>query len=304
MRFTSEQQESVPLRKFTELLSRFIPANNYPPHVQRGAYLGQNRYLTRTAYGRKMFLDTRDMTLVPHIILDGVWEPNVTKVITGLLQPGQRVLEVGSNLGWYTLLIAHHIGPSGSLITFEANADLAKFTFDSICINGFTERVQLHSLAVSDKTGETTFHVRGRHLGNSSLGKASQDHLDDLYDSLQSIVVPTVALDTFLKGNDRKIDLMKIDVEGAEPLVFRGMEQILRENEDIMIIMEYSPFQMRPIGLDPAQAMSMLFQLGFNAYRIEDPSGELIPANAETLSQIVHCDLVLTRTPLPIGTRP
>ena len=304
MRSTSGQQEFITLRKFTELLSRFIPVIRYAPHIEQGAYLGQNRYLTRTAYGCKIFLDTRDMTLVPHIILNGIWEPAVTRVITDFLQPGQRVLEVGSNLGWYTLLIAHHIGPSGRLISFEANADLAKFTFDSICINGFTERVQLHSLAVSDKTGETTFYVRGRHLGNSSLGKASQEHLDELYDSLQSIVTPTVALDTFLQGNDRKIDLMKIDVEGAEPLVFKGMEQILRENENITIIMEYSPLQMQGIGLDPAEAMSMLFQLGFNAYQIENPSAELIPANAETLRQIVHCDLVLSRSPLPIGNKP
>jgi hypothetical protein len=127
------------------------PTNNYALHIQREHILVEP--LSDKDVWPQDILDTRDMTLVPHIILDGMWEPNVTKVITGLLQPGQRVLEVGSNLGWYTLLIAHHIGPSGRLITFEANADLAKFTFDSICINGFTERVQLHSLAVSDKTG-------------------------------------------------------------------------------------------------------------------------------------------------------
>mgnify|MGYP006424141681 FL=1 len=260
-----------------------------------GAYLGDYRYLTTTLYGNKIFLDTRDMTLTPHIIMDGMWESWISKCVINYLQPGMRVVEVGSNLGWYTLLMANQIGSQGKLIAFEANKDLVKLTVDSICINGYAERVKLHNIAASEQSGEMTFYIRERHLGNSSVAMVTQELLDNLNDDIKEVTVPTVALDEFLSGDERKIDFMKIDAEGSEPSVFRGMKQLLEENQGIVIVMEYSPHQMRNAGFDPVQEMLLLFQFGFDAFKIEE-NGTLTQVNVDILTKIDQCELLLTRS--------
>lgn len=259
-----------------------------------GAYLGSHRYLTTTMYGHKLFLDSRDVSLAPHIILDGTWEPWVTALVKKLVQPGMRVLEVGSNCGWYTLLMAQGIGSEGRLIAFEANPGLAQLTFDSININGYGDRVCLHNLAASHAQGEATFRIFERHLGGGTLGIVGQEHLDRFHETIQEITVPTVALDDFLEGGDRHIDFMKIDAEGAEPLVFRGMRNLLKENENLTILMEYSFSQIKSCGFKPVAEMSPFFDLGFKAFRIETTQ-QLIPIELADLSQLRHCELLLTR---------
>jgi FkbM family methyltransferase len=283
------------IARLTRLLRRVAaPDPPAPPPVRYGAYLGDHRYLATTAYGQWIYLDTRDVSLAPHVILRGLWEPNVTARVLACLRPGMRTVEVGSNQGWYTLLIADRIGPDGRLFAFEANRDLVRLVQDSVSINGYLSRVALTHAAVADRTGEATFYLRERYLGGSSLWNCSPAELDFFHDSAREVRVPTVALDQFFGPADRRIDFLRIDAEGSEPLAFRGMEQLLRENDRIVIVMEYSPIQMRRVGADPAGAMAFLTGLGFNLYRIGDTGG-LTRLSAEGLTGTDHCELLLTR---------
>lgn len=263
----------------------------------RGGYIGRNRYLTTTVYGHKIFVDCRDLILAPHIIIDGIWESWINHRVIASLKEGMRVVEIGSNIGYYTLLIAQHIGSKGKLIAFEANKDLAELTLDSLSINGYLDRVNLHSLAVSDSCGEMNFYIRERYLGNSSFEEVSEQHLDSLKDQQRKVIVKTVALDQFLQGADRQVDFLKIDVEGAEPRVFQGMKEILKENPHILIVMEYSPLQIQGNGSDPVMMMDFLYQLGFYSYRIEVDGG-LTEITKQTLSLTENFDFFLTRSRL------
>lgn len=267
-----------------------------PSKSWRGGYLGDNRYLTVTEHGHKIFLDTRDMTVAPHIIIDGSWEPWVTNCVIATVEDGMRAIEIGSNLGWYTLLIARQVGINGKLIAFEANKHLCQLTFDSVCINGYVPIVDLHNCVVSDSVGETDFHIRERHLGNSSLGKVSQNHLDKLSDGQVPIKMPMVSLDQFLTAENRKVDFMKVDAEGAESRIFQGMKALLQENSDIRIVMEYSPSQLRSVGSDPYEMMEFLYGLGFHSYRIEF-DGSFSELTIEKLSD-ENYDMLLTRRKL------
>ncbi|MEO1145316.1 MAG: FkbM family methyltransferase [Cyanobacteria bacterium J06638_22] len=259
-----------------------------------GAYLGDYRYLTKTRFGHKIFLDTRDVSLAPHIIMEGLWEPWITAQLLSWVEPGMKVVEVGSNVGWFTLLLAQKVGDKGRVIAFEANSDLTQLAFDSLITNGYVDRVKLHNMAVSDATGELTFRIFSRYLGGSTLGRVKPRQLKKLGEELKEITVRAVALDEFLTGATRKIDVMKIDVEGAEPKVFRGMQTLLKENEAIKIVMEYSPYQMRSCGHEPAKEMASLRQMGFKFYRIEE-TGHVSPITLKRLEKVDHCDLLVTR---------
>jgi hypothetical protein len=149
-------------------------------------------------------------------------------------------------------------------------------------------------MAVSDATGELTFRIFSRYLGGSTLGRVKPRQLKKLGEEVKEITVRAVALDEFLTAETRKIDVIKIDVEGAEPKVFRGMKTLLKENEAIKIVMEYSPHQMRSCGHEPAKEMASLRQMGFKFYRIEE-TGHVSPITLKRLEKIDHCDLLVTR---------
>jgi energy-coupling factor transporter ATP-binding protein EcfA2 len=93
------------------------------PH-RKVVYLGDHRALVRTAWGHKMFVDTRDLGLAPHLLLDGSWELWVTAAFLTNLREGMTVVDVGANIGYYSLLAASNVGSGGRLVSFEPHLRL------------------------------------------------------------------------------------------------------------------------------------------------------------------------------------
>lgn len=100
---------------------------------RKAIYLGNNRAVTTTVYGHKILVDTRDVSLSPHILIDGFWEKWITDVFLRMVKPGMRVVGIGSNIGFYSLLTADRVGENGFVTCFDANAELADLTFHSLC---------------------------------------------------------------------------------------------------------------------------------------------------------------------------
>ena len=176
----SEQNivNSVHYKAFLEKLkilgrSMNVSASHHPHRM--AVYLGNNRALTKTIYGHKMYVDTRDRSLTPHILLDGYWEKWITNVFLHLVKPGMSVVEVGANVGFYSLLAAQHIGDAGRLVCFEANNELCDIVFENLMINGFLSRSSVVNKAVYSENTTLTFNIYEKHLGSSSLW-AEKEH--------------------------------------------------------------------------------------------------------------------------------
>ncbi len=110
--------------------------------------MGDSRALTRTIYGHKMYVKTTDLSLAPHILLDGFWENWITKVFIREVQPGMVVCDIGANIGYYSLLAAASVGERGHLHCFEANPDVCEILFQNLDINGFLSRTTVVNKAV------------------------------------------------------------------------------------------------------------------------------------------------------------
>src|SRR5262249_57806096 len=123
--------------------------------------------MTRTVFGHVLYLDTRDLSLTPALALRGVWEPNVTRVLLRLLRPGMRVVEVGANVGYYTVLAASCVGPTGSVIAFEANPSVAERLRRAVVVNGYQSWTQVVEAAVADREGQARLPVLGRQQGSA-----------------------------------------------------------------------------------------------------------------------------------------
>lgn len=200
------------------------------------AYLEQHTALCRVLTRFKMYIDTRDRGIVPHLIMDGFWETWLTQYLAQIVKPGDVCLDIGANLGYFSILMSALSGDKGRTIAFEPNPRVAELLRGTGIANspGFS----IAEFALADKAGKMKFHIPDANFGDASLLERS----DRKQIEKQSIEVNVVSLDQYLHENKiNKVDIIKMDVEGAEPIVFEGMKHTIANNKDLQIIIEYSP---------------------------------------------------------------
>jgi FkbM family methyltransferase len=277
-------------RLVAALKHQLRPAPERRPTPQ-AVYLGDHRALLRTIFGHKMYVDTRDVSLAPHLLIDGLWERWITERVRDLLRPGMTVVDVGANVGYYSVLAADAVGPSGRVHAFEPNPDLVEILYTNLAINGFGDRATVVAKAVHARQGSVALHRFRRHMGSSSLW-ASEAHAQAHHDSLDSVTVESVPLDVHFAPGTR-VDFVKIDAEGAEPLVLQGARRMLTENRDVKVVLEFAP-AMLAASSSAQDVYDLLRALGFRVCRIAE-GGALVPVTLSDLLPRPHSDLLLTR---------
>jgi FkbM family methyltransferase len=255
-------------------------------------YLGNYRALTRTTFAHKMYLDTRDIILTPHLLLDGYWETWITKALLRELRSGMNIVEIGSNVGYYSLIISSKIGDTGRLFAFEANPDTYQILRDNIEINGFNTRVTAEKKAVIDKVEKIAFQKLTKNLSTSSIVEYSK--LNQYSEELEIIKVDATSLDQYFNNKDIKIDLIKMDAEGSEPRIFEGMKNLIINNANLTIICEFNPPLISATSVDPQKFLEKIQSYGFILKYIDIDS---IPKEApiEKLLQLGVVDLYLKK---------
>ncbi|MEE9387156.1 MAG: FkbM family methyltransferase [Paracoccaceae bacterium] len=241
-----------------------IPRNDW------AVYTGNNRALTKTIFGHKMIVDTRDLSLAPHIMADGYWEHWITKVFADQITPGMNVVDIGANIGYYSLLAADKIGPKGHLTCFEANPDLADIVFHNLHLNGYANRSTVENKAVFSECKTLQLNIFQKYLGSSSLW-ADTDHASKYHDELVAVDVEGVTLDSYFPKGHR-IDFMKIDAEGAEPHILKGAQRVITDNPQMKIIMEFAPSMLRATYGSIENFYADIKSFGFKIYEIKNDS--------------------------------
>ncbi len=248
-------------------------------------YLGEGLALTRLKSGHFIYVDPLEESVCSHLIAHGEWEPWARDVVLGLIGPGDHVLEIGGHVGYYTLGMAHKVGPSGSVTTFEANPRLADLARRSVRFNGYAPWVDVRQQAVSDAVGRLRFTVSRQFGGGGHLYvRDGALGADSAVIEVEAIRIDDLALPD--------IKLVRIDAEGSEPLILRGAEKLLRK-EGIILCMEWDLIQMRSRA-KPVELVDWLTGLGFRFWRITT-LGALEIINPPDLLSLGSCDLVVCR---------
>ncbi|MFM8701569.1 MAG: FkbM family methyltransferase [Hyphomicrobiales bacterium] len=248
-----------------DILRRLQELQDRKPGGQ-SAYLGDHTAICRTVFGHKIYIDTRDISLAPHLAMDGIWEMWITEAMSRLLRPGMACVDLGTNFGWYSLLMADRIGPKGHLIGADANSRMVDLCRKSMSVNGFLDRSHIHHAAITDRIGDVTFSALESYMGSGSL-KDMGDTATQFHDRTVTMTVPGQTLDALIKG--RAIDFMKIDCEGAEPRIIRGALETLK-SPDLQIFMEYAPGFYAPGEV--ATMIGTLADAGFSFFSIDTQS--------------------------------
>ena len=194
-------------------------AEQYISARTRFAYLGKNRGIGIVLGQYKMFLDTTDQGIAPHMIFDGYWEYWLTRFIVDHIRPGDVVCDVGANLGYYSILMSELVGHAGRVHCFEPNPGMCELLRATLGTNGFASRATVHPVALSEaEKPAINFFIPHNEPKNAHAVPAGFTH-----PSGHTIMVPTRKLDSL---EFPRLDFIKIDVEGAELAVLGGLQRL------------------------------------------------------------------------------
>lgn len=237
--------------------------------------------------GFKMYTDPNDSAISPQLISKGRWEPFETEIFKSLIKPGMTVVDIGANIGYYTLLASHLVGEKGKVFAFEPFISSYELIKRSIAVNGIRNVIPICK-AVINEIGVTQLHF-GKYTPacNSINGKG------------ESVTIQCTTLDYELMWS--KIDVIKMDIEGSEVKALAGMQVIIRNNPSLILITEVFPKELKEASSSFEEYITKL-QRNFTIQVIEEKKHRL--TNCETFAQVQNLmtgklllNLVCTRKP-------
>ena len=199
-----------------------------------------------------MFVDTADFAISAQLMIEGYWEMWLTEALVEVVKPGMVAVDIGANLGYFTLLMADLVGATGAVHAFEPNPPIADLLARSVWVNGFHGRVTVHRDPLGEENARNVRlnvpeDIPGgawvtADLGDSS-GLALQARRFDSYPELM------------------QADVIKIDAEAAEEDIWRGMGGFFeRSSKPLMIFMEFAA----PRYPDPGRFLDEMIGSGFS----------------------------------------
>jgi len=221
--------------------------------------------------GHKLFLDKLDSL---KLFFRGSYEEFETETVKKIIKKNDIVLDVGANIGYFTLIFAKLVGKDGIVFAFEpepTNFDLLK---KNVTINGY-KNVILIRKALSDRTGKTKLFLSEGNLG---------DHIImDTKENRNSIEIDTITGEDYFRDLNKKINFIKMDIQGAEINALRGMSSLLQKMNEIKIMIEFAPNWLKNFGNDPLELLSLLNEYDFKVSEIDDSEKKIIPIDSQEL---------------------
>jgi len=203
-------------------------------------------------------------------LLRGRYEPYGTKLFLENLSPGMKVIDCGANIGIYTCLASGAVGPEGKVYSIEPEPRNFACLTETIRVNQLAN-VQPERMALSDRDAEAELYLSDMNMGDHRLGQADEKR--------QSVRISTRRLDSYWGHAIPEIDVLKMDVQGAEGLALKGMTQTILKSKKLKIFMEFWPYGLSRCGTNPKELLEELVALGFSI--------QLIDQDRETL-RVLH----------------
>ena len=243
-----------------KVISRFIFSHLKPSFVE--------------VQGHKMFIDSKSSL---RLLILGAYEPFETELVQKEIKRGDVVLDIGANIGYYTLIFAKLVGEEGKVFAFEPDPTNFSLLKKNVEINGY-KNVELVQKAVSNKTGKIKLYL-SRY--NNVCHCIYNSH-----DGRQSIEVETIRLDDYFKNYNGEVDFIKMDIEGAEGEAIQGMFNLLKKNNNVKIITEFLPIGLKSSSINPEKYLKLLIELGFKLYEINEREKKIKPVNIPKLLEM------------------
>jgi FkbM family methyltransferase len=222
--------------------------------------------------GSKMYLN-KLFREVSHL---GVWEKQETEIIKKIVNQGDVVLDIGANIGYFTLLFSRLVGPSGKVYSFEPEPENFSLLKKNVELNNY-KNIILIQKAVSNENRKIKLFLSMNNEG---------DH--QIYDSGENrnfIEIDSIRLDDYFKNFEKKINFIKMDIQGAECKAIEGMQNILEKNNQLKLITEYWPYGLINFDDEPLAFPKLLLGKKYHPYDLNEKYNETSLTNLDELEQ-------------------
>lgn len=214
-----------------------------------------------TKHDFQMCLDLADTSIQRHVFFLGEWEPEETNIIKLILRKGDVLLDVGANVGYFSLLAAHLVGDHGKVYAFEAQPSLCAQLESNLTLNGLCN-VEVLNVAVADRISDLVIE------DVSALGNRGAAMLIPRGPKIPVITVKGTTVDDFCRSRGiSKVNLVKMDIEGSEMLALRGMNLLLSSPDAPDLLCEINEPLLNRMGSSGDEVRSYLRSLGYDMYQ-------------------------------------
>ena len=217
-------------------------------------------------FGNKLFLNKKGLALsISHY---GTYEKLEAKIMEEKIKVGNITVDVGANIGLHTLNMARIVGNTGRVFAFEPDPSNFEILEKNVKINNY-QNIILEQKAVGDKHGRTTLY----HSDNPGLHRIFPQTK-----AKGQVQVELTSLDKYFIDSNLvdKINFIKIDVEGLEFSVLKGMKNILKNNKKIKILFEFMPKNTMEAGFTPIELLNYLTSYDFKLFCIDESTKKLL----------------------------
>lgn len=228
---------------------------------------------TVEADGHLLDVEPHDRAVGARLRRRGIWAAAETELCKREIREGMRAVDVGANIGYFTLLFARLVGPTGHVYAFEPEPRNFELLQRNVARNRYTN-VTAVPKAVARVSGSQRLFKSPDNLGDHRLahGPAGRDWVE----------VSVVALDEFFAAG-ACVDFVKLDIQGAECGALHGARALLERSKPVCLITEFWPAGIRAFGDDPEQYLRELWALGFRMWVIGSGSRpQLVPLDGPT----------------------
>ena len=224
--------------------------------------------------GHHMRVDPDDTVVSVRLRELGWFEPYETRLIQRLVSPGNVVVDVGANIGYYTLQFARLVGSEGHVFAFEPDPHNFELLQRNVWQNGY-QNVTLVRAAITATAGKIQLFQNPDNQGDhriyaSDAGRTSVD-------------VDAITMDEFFAADDRRLDLVKMDIQGAEGAAFKGMQTLLSNGRVARIVTEFWPRGLKTAGFDAQVFLQERLAQGFEIRVIDESTEQLLPLDIPAL---------------------
>ena len=222
-----------------------------------------------------------DRYISADIARDRVWEPFETAVFRKLCAEGDFIVDIGANIGWYSLVASRCVGTTGLVVAAEPDFDNHALLMRNLAANGATN-VTARRTAIGGRSGSATFYRSPENMGDHRLFDGGE--------SRESSEVEVVTLAELLNATSRTPRLIKSDTQGSEWSIVCGAGDDAFGPECAWLI-EFWPYGLSAMKADPADLLGWFAQRGYRFYELSEGNPRLVPTTVTNLLIRADTDL-------------
>jgi FkbM family methyltransferase len=223
----STRAKSVVQHIGKRVLSKLMPEDDHFKNPNR--YTAEGTLCVETVHDFKILLQGSDLSITPHVTTKGCYERKEEDFINSVLRGGDYFVDVGANVGVFTLLAAQMVGPFGRVFAFEPNPTVADLLRRSAVMNWWHDRVVVSELGVGADNSDAIMHLLKYRNGDSRVTQEPSrafEKTSEFSPETEQINIQITSLDQYFPYNV-PIRFLKVDVEGFEDEVLQGASRLI-----------------------------------------------------------------------------